>query len=85
MLFDILQDFLDKNGFDTKLPDSDLTNYKIPTRQLKKMERTKKAQQNTNNNGKFSSLKLMKSLKMPKGQSEAVIRKKTDNIYMAVS
>lgn len=82
MLFDILQEFLDKNGFDTKLPDSDLTNYKIPTRQLKKMERTKKAQQNTNNNGKYSSLKLMKSLKMPKGQSEAVIRKKTDNTWL---
>jgi hypothetical protein len=64
---------LKKNGFDTKLPDSDLTNYKIPTRQLKRMEGMKKTQQNTNNNGKFSSLKLKKSLK---AQSEPVIRKK---------
>ena len=44
----------------------------------------KKTQQNTNNNGKFSSLKLKKSLKIPKAQSEPVIRKKTDNA-MAVS
>jgi hypothetical protein len=70
MLFDILQEFLEKNGFDTKLPDSDLTNYKIPTRQLKREEGTKKTHQNTNNNGKFSSLKLKKSLKIPKAQSE---------------
>ena len=45
------------------------------------MEGMKKTQQNTNNNGKFSSLKLKKSLK---AQSEPVIRKKTDNA-MAVS
>jgi hypothetical protein len=37
------------------------------------MEGMKKTQQNTNNNGKFSSLKLKKSLK---AQSEPVIRKK---------
>ena len=43
------------------------------------MECRKNAQQNTNNNGKFSSLKLKKSLKIPKPQSEPVIHKKTDN------
>ena len=67
MIFNILQEFLGKNGFDTKLPDSQLTNYKVTNRQLKRMEGTKKAQQNTKNNGKFSSLKLRKSLRIPKG------------------
>jgi hypothetical protein len=67
MLFNILQEFLGKNGFGTKLPDSQLTNYKVTNRQLKRMEGTKKAQQNTKNNGKFSSLKLRKSLRIPKG------------------
>jgi len=58
MLFNILQEFLGKDGFDTKLPDSHLTNYKITAHQLKRMEGTKKAQQSTKNNGKFSSLKF---------------------------